>query len=161
MKLSLACTLVAAAVLAATASGGSGKATCPATAPASTTATAEPAAGPLVPTGASALLLCRYRGLNPASTAHRLDGSRDVTGEAELKRLTGEFDALPKASLMFHCPMDDGSEITGRFTYPHGAAVLLTVGLTGCRTVTNGRIVRSAAGSGGSALIEQLTALVA
>jgi hypothetical protein len=154
--------LVSVAVLAALAATGAparAAAACPATAP-TLTAPARPGSGALVPEGAISLLVCRYHGLNPAATAHRLSGSRLVTAKAEVSRLATELDALPTAPRGIHCPLDDGSELTARFAYAHAAPVLVTVGLTGCRTVTNGRISRTAGGSAGSRLIEQLSALV-
>jgi hypothetical protein len=154
--------IVAALALAATAGAGRARAAsegCAATAPATASPT-HPGTGTLVPHGANSLLLCRYRGLNPASTAHRLARARRVTATSELARLTGELDALPNAGNLVHCPMDDGSEITATFSYPRAASVVVTVDLTGCRTVGNGRVTRTAASAAGGRLIDQLTALV-
>src|ERR1700722_1695203 len=91
----------------------------------------------LVPPGATQVLLCRYHGLNPASTAHRLVRGRLVTNRAEVQRLASELTALPKTRGRIACPMDDGSEIAVEFSYSHSASVTVTVGLTGCRTVSN------------------------
>jgi hypothetical protein len=158
MRLGLVSIAVLAA-LAATDASARAATTCPATAP-TLTAPARPGSGALAPTGATSVLLCRYHGLNPAATAHRLSGSRLVTAKAKVSRLLTELDALPPAPRGIHCPLDDGSELTARFAYVHAAAVLVTLNLTGCRTVTNGRVSRTASGSAGSRLIEQLSALV-
>src|SRR5579862_4984692 len=106
----------------------------------------------LVPPGATAVLLCRYRGLNPPATAHRLVRGKVVTNTAEVKRLAAELNGLPKAHGRIACPMDDGSELVASFTYPDAAPATVSVGLTGCRMVTNGRITRSASTAAGSRL---------
>jgi hypothetical protein len=114
----------------------------------------------LVPPGATQVLLCRYHGLNPATTAHRLARGKLITNAAEVKRLTKEIDGLPKTRGRIACPMDDGSEFLARFQYPHSGPTTVSVGLTGCRTVTNGRLTRSAASTAGSRLVAQLTSLL-
>jgi hypothetical protein len=144
------------ALLASSASSAQGRAAvgCPATAPAASTVAVS---GVLVPKGATTVLLCRYRGLNPAATARRLARSRLLS--SGLAQLIAEFDALPKASGVVHCPMDDGSEITATFRYP-AAAIRVDIALTGCRTVSRGRLVRSASGPAGTRLIDRLTSLL-
>jgi hypothetical protein len=56
--------------------------------------------------------------------------------------------------------MDDGSEITATFRYPERAALTVDVGLTGCRTISRSNLTRTASGTEGTRLIDQLTALV-
>ena len=114
----------------------------------------------LVPPGATEVLLCRYRGLNPAAAAHRLVRGKLIANAAEVTRLTKEMDGLPKTHGRIACPMDDGSEFVASFEYPHSGPATVSIGLTGCRTVTNGRLTRSAAGAAGSRLVAQLTSLL-
>jgi hypothetical protein len=114
----------------------------------------------LVPPGATAVLLCRYRGLNPAATAHRLVRGKLVTNAAEVKRFVSELDGLPKLQGRVPCPMDDGSEITANFRYAHSTPVAVTVGLTGCRNVSNGRLTRTADSTTGARLLAQLMRLL-
>jgi hypothetical protein len=135
-------------------------ASCPRAASTLTASTNKLAQRMLVPPGATTVLLCRYRGLNPSATAHRLQHSRRVTSTAQVARFTTELDALPKLGRVIHCPMDDGSEITATFGYRSAASVYLDVGLTGCRTVSNGHLTRTASSPGGSRLIDQLTSLL-
>jgi hypothetical protein len=156
LRLGLAPVLLAAA-FAAPAVGAAGRG-CAAAAPLLPAGGAV--AGRLVPSGAGSLLLCRYRGLNAAAGARRLNGTRLITRRPEVASLTRQFDALPTSTLMFHCPMDDGSEIAATFLFAHRAAVLVTVELTGCTTVTNGHVTRTAATGAGPKLIARLEALV-
>jgi hypothetical protein len=119
------------------------------------------ATGSLVRAGARSLLLCRYRGLNPAATAHRLRASRLVTAHAEIAALTAGLNALPSLSGPVNCPLDDGSEIVATFRYAAGGDDVVRIGLTGCRLVTGRRLpVRFASGPAGQRLLAQLAALV-
>ena len=146
---------------------GTDPAGCPTTAPTPPTPTpptptpnaSHPARGVLVVKGATKILLCRYDGLNPAATAHHLERARLLTAPRQVTQLTTELDALPQVSGVMHCPMDDGSEITAMFSYPRTSAATVYVGLTGCRSVSRGRLVRSASGPAGSRLFAQLSAL--
>lgn len=133
---------------------------CAATAPTQATGSSHPGSGVLVPQGAVAVLLCRYQGLNPPATAHHLERAHLITAAARVGQLTTAFNALPRAAGVYHCPMDDGSEITATFRYRHALPAAVAVGLTGCRTVSRGNIVRTASGAAGSRLISQLSALV-
>lgn len=155
-------TLFAASVSAGTNAQRSGSAAvnCPSVAPKEVSSGSHSASGVLVPKGATTLLVCRYRGLNPPATAGRLARARLLTTAKRLAQLTAELDALPQSSGVVHCPMDDGSEITATFRYPQQAAVTIEVGLTGCRTVSRGNLTRTASSAAGSRLIDQLTALV-
>ncbi|MGH2916126.1 MAG: hypothetical protein ACRDMX_14185 [Solirubrobacteraceae bacterium] len=75
-----------------------------------------------------------------------------------------EFDRLPSLHGAVACPADDGSQILTRLVYPGDRDVLISVGLTGCETVTNGSVSRTAAGLGsprafGPQLVTQLERL--
>jgi hypothetical protein len=124
---------------------------------------AAPAGGPsggLVRAGARSLLLCRYNGLNPAATAHRLRSSRQVTGRRELAALAAELNALPPLPKLISCPLDDGSEIVATFAYKNGD-VVVQIGLTGCRVVRGSRPpVRTASSPDGGRLLAHLAVLV-
>ena len=101
----------------------------------------------LAPAGASAIRLCGYSGLNnhpPLRLARSvLRSDPSLVGE-----LVQEFDRLPSAQGAYACPSDDGSEIVALLAYPDGHGVTVSVGLTGCETVTNGSVFRIAAGIG-------------
>ena len=91
---------------------------------------------PLVRPGAIGVLLCRYRGLNPAATALRLRSSRRLTDRSEIASITTSLDRLPREKARIACPFDDGSAILATFAYSDGAAAVVRVGLRGCQTVT-------------------------
>jgi len=114
----------------------------------------------LVPVGADSLLLCRYGGLNAGPNAGRLAASVTVKAAATIARLTSEFDVLPRQRAGFHCPMDDGSAIIASFGYANGAPDPVQVGLNGCRTVSNGRLNRTASSPAGAALVRLLERLL-
>jgi hypothetical protein len=63
-----------------------------------------------------------------------------------VRRLVSELDRLPALTGSVACPFDDGSEIVALLVYPHGRHATISVGLTGCAVVTNGRVHRTAAG---------------
>jgi hypothetical protein len=133
---------------------------CPARLPA-TVASARTGAGmELVPAGVRSLLLCSYRGLNPAGTAHELDQTRRVRSAAELDWLVRTFNALPARSGLTGCPMDDGSAVLAIFGYRTAPPVEVSVGLTGCRVVQNGAITRTASLTPGPALLARLASLL-
>ena len=116
---------------------------------------------PLVRPGATGLLLCRYRGLNPRSTALRLRSSRLLTDRSEIASITATLSALPRETAGIHCPMDDGSAIIARFTYARGGEAVVRIGLSGCRTVTGlSPPVRTASTPAGARLITRLERLV-
>jgi hypothetical protein len=133
---------------------------CPTLAPTSVSGTSSTVRGMLIPRGATSLLLCRYQGLNPSATARHLERERSLRDTAQIVQVTSELNTLPMPSGVIHCPMDDGSEITATFSYEHAASLTASIGLTGCRTVSRGKLVRSAGGPGGSRLIERLTSLL-
>ena len=124
-------------------------AACSATAPAAIPAERwSQARRELAPTGASAIRLCRYSGLN-AHPRLALLSSRLLDGSALVRELVGELDRLPSPPRVAFCPNDDGSRIVALLAYPGGRAVTISVGLTGCEPVTNGSVQRTAAAFGG------------
>jgi len=115
----------------------------------------------LVRPGATSVLLCRYRGLNPRATALRLRSSRLITRHSELASVVTGLNGLSVAKGVLNCPMDDGSAILVRFSYPHRAATTVRIGLTGCRTVTGAYLpLRTAASPDGARLVAELERLV-
>jgi hypothetical protein len=115
----------------------------------------------LVVGGATGLLLCRYRGLNPAATALRLRSSRLITDRAEIASIAFALNHLPRETAVFHCPMDDGSAILATFSYPRGAEIVIRIGLRGCSTVSGTYLpVRTVASPGGDRLVARLERLV-
>jgi hypothetical protein len=102
----------------------------------------------LAPAGAVAIRLCRYAGMNIRPRLKLLRSS-PVTDPRLVAKLVHEFGELPSPSPGAEaCPMDDGSQIIALLAYPHAHAARISVGLTGCRTVTNGYVVRTASGFG-------------
>jgi hypothetical protein len=138
--------------------GGAGGA-CPAESGPTAVSARPGAASALVPAGAAALLLCSYRGLNPPGQSHRLLAQHTLADPAEVAALSRRFDALRPPPLVA-CPMDDGSEIVASFLYREAPPDPVTVGLSGCEIVANGRLTRTASLPPGPALLDQLTALV-
>ena len=147
-------------VFAAAATGAGGSFSCAVSAPrpASPQATAN---GLLVEPGARSLLLCRYRGFNPAATARRLQTQRLIASRTEMAAIGTALNALPALRAGVHCPLDDGSEIVATFGYASRAAIVVRIGLTGCRTVEAGRLpIRTAARAGGRRVISTLLAFL-
>lgn len=140
----------------ASAGGKTPAAACPIQIPNTLTTPNQAARGALVPTGARSLLLCDYGGLNAGSNSGRLAASVAVSNASLIELLARSFDTLRASRGVFHCPMDDGSEITATFAYPVAAADVVRVDLTGCQTVTNGKVIKSAASAKGQALIARL-----
>lgn len=111
----------------------------------------------LAPARASAIRLCRYAGPN-ARRPFALIGSRVVRGGRLVSGLVGELDTLrPLPKGVISCPEDDGSQMLALLAYPSRQVVTISAGLTGCRIVTNGSVVRTASGS---QLVGQLEGLV-
>lgn len=107
------------------------------------------------------LLLCRYRGLNPAATALRLRSSLLVTDRVEVAAIAAALNALPPSRGVFQCPMDDGAAIIATFTYPQGAAAVVRIGLRGCGTVTGVHLpMRTVGTRRGERLLSRLERLV-
>ena len=120
-----------------------------------------PARRQLAPAGATAIRLCRYAGLN-GSPRLGLVSSRLITSAGLVAELVREFDTLPSMPPgAFSCPADDGSQIAASLRYGGGQNVTISVGLTGCRLVSNGSVHRTAAGDSGSQLVTQLEHLLA
>jgi hypothetical protein len=115
----------------------------------------------LVPRGASALLLCRYYGLNAGARSELLAGSATVSDAATIARLAAELDTLPRLRRGIYCPMDDESAIVAIFRYRNAPADPVQIHLKGCRLVSNGQVARTAISPTGARLIRQLEALVA
>ena len=118
----------------------------------------------LAPTGASAIRLCRYSGVN-VQTRLALVSSRLLQSPVLVRELVSEFGRLPPLRGAVACPADDGSQIVALLAYPRGHRVTISVGLTGCELVTNGSVHRAALGMGtppafGPQLVAQLKRLV-
>lgn len=95
----------------------------------------------VVPSGAKAVLLCRY---GPRGGRVR---ERPITSDATVSRLAHELNALPTASGTYSCPLDDGESVVADFSYPSGPENPVSVGLSGCAEVSNGHVHRIAAGT--------------
>jgi hypothetical protein len=119
----------------------------------------------LAPPGADGLRLCLYSGLNGHPPV-ALVRSRELINRSRVSGLVRDFDRLPPpASGVFACPADDDSQIVAVAYYPRGRRVEIQIRLTGCRTVTNGDALRTAAGIAvprpyGPALIAKLRRLL-
>jgi hypothetical protein len=115
----------------------------------------------LVSGGARAVLLCRYRGVNPDPTrTETLARSRVITSSAIVAKLAQRFDKLqPAAPGTYACPADDQSKIIAIFQFSHGPSGPVVTSLEGCRLVTNGRVSRTALYAPGAQLVSQLKAL--
>lgn len=111
----------------------------------------------LVPDHPNALLLCRYGGLN-GHPRLSLIKSKMLTDAATVKRLAHELDALHPTSGAVNCPADFGDAVIAFFEYPTAPPVPVTVGLSGCKDASNGRIARLTV-FGGSQVAAQLEAL--
>jgi hypothetical protein len=113
----------------------------------------------LAPTGASEIKLCRYGPFGnqrPSSLTH----TAYVRDASTIKTLAHALDGLPPVQRLAFCPMDDGAVIDMTLTYPSGHGVFIRVELTGCETVSNGSVTRTAAtSSAGSKLITTLESL--
>ncbi len=118
----------------------------------------------LAPSGLSTIRLCRYSGSN-AHPRLTLASSRLLKRPALVRQLVSEFDRLPSLRGVVACPDDDLSQILALLVYPGGRELTISVGLTGCETVTNGGLRRTAAGMGsppafGPQLVARLERLI-
>lgn len=104
--------------------------------------------------------LCRYRGLN-AALPLGLAQSRVIRHAVTIDKLTQELNSLPTRSGMFSCPFDEESEILLVFVHGDLRLERVTVGLRGCRIVTNGRFHTIAITPAGFRLVKQLLDLMA
>lgn len=120
-----------------------------------------PARHELAPPGASAIRLCRYNALG-VKPVRGLAASGLVSDPTSVRKLVGELDSLPVPPKLAFCPMDKGALIDLIVAYGGGGdrGVLVQVDLTGCATVDNGSVIRTAAGSAaGHALLAQIERL--
>jgi hypothetical protein len=96
----------------------------------------------LVRPGATALLLCRYSGLNADPYPPHLARSALVRNRTEIAALIRRLDELRRVPhAIYSCPNDDGRRILLLFGYPYrspGEQVLVSP--TGCHFATNGRL---------------------
>ena len=103
--------------------------------------------------------LCRYHGLN-ASSRLGLAHTRLITDISLVRSLARQLNSLPPTRGTYSCPMDDGSEILLVFGYVARSPERVTVGVLGCKAVTNGHTGTLAGVSpAGVRLVKQLTRL--
>jgi hypothetical protein len=140
----------------AAAAAPSAAAGCAATAPPRPAATL-PGAGPVLSGSVVTMRLCRYGAL----LGRRLQGAHVTRSRAVITSLYRQLNALlPVPQGPTSCPADVGSEVVLVAGYRSGATATVTVELSGCRTVTRGRVARSAEISpGGPALLARLVRL--
>lgn len=113
----------------------------------------------LAPPGASEIKLCRYSPFGNRRVSD-LTATTYVRSVNVIKGLTQALDGLPHVQRLAFCPMDDGAVIDMTLSYPSGHGVFIGVELTGCETVSNGSIMRTAATTpAGRRLIETLESL--
>ena len=118
-----------------------------------------PARAELAPPGASEIKLCRYGPFGNRRLSD-LTATAYVRSANTIETLTRGLDGLPPVQRLAFCPMDDGAQIDMTLTYPAGHGVFIRVELTGCETVSNGSITRSAATTAaGGKLIATLESL--
>ena len=101
------------------------------------------------PSAPRSVVLCRYRGLDSdPGRSLTLARARRLGPEPALSTIAARLNALKPwpftGGLPTSCPADDASQVIAHFGYTSGAISAVTVGLTGCNTVTNGRIDRTA-----------------
>lgn len=102
------------------------------------------ASSSLVPSGAIALTVCRYNGLNATALAPQfgLAAIGTTDDQTTVSNLAGELDALKPTTGTYNCPSDDGSAVIAYFTYTTGVDDIVKVGLAGCNAITNAHITR-------------------
>ncbi|HEX2702730.1 MAG TPA: hypothetical protein VHM72_04785 [Solirubrobacteraceae bacterium] len=106
-----------------------------------------PARRQLAPAGASAIRLCRYNAF-ATHPLRSLARSALVTSAGSVTAIVAELDELPALPRgAFSCPLDDGAEIDALLAYPGGNGVVVQIDLTGCATVSNGSVMRTAGSS--------------
>jgi hypothetical protein len=108
----------------------------------------------LVPDGAVNIVLCRYDGLNDRPR-RGLVGHQEIADQRTVTSLASAMNALPELGNI-DCPADFGDAIVAYFTYASGPAASVSVGLSGCETVTNGQLTRTARKSDLVARLERL-----
>jgi hypothetical protein len=109
----------------------------------------RPGAGmQLVPSGATIVHVCDYSGftepppLPQTGPAHRLIGEGGVLDVARARRIADELNAIPPRSGPIACPADFGNQLVAYFLYPSGVVDPVTIGLSGCQSITNGHVDR-------------------
>jgi hypothetical protein len=113
----------------------------------------------MVPRGARQVLLCRYSGVGPRrSNPLHLVSKRLVRRIRTVDRLTAELNGLRKLTGPVSCAADSGAAIIAFFRYAQAAKAddPVTVGLSGCVIVTNGRLTRTAFWPPGPAMLRSL-----
>lgn len=130
---------------------------CPLEAPRSLVSQRPGSSRMLVPGRPTAVLLCRYEGFQEPGM--RAPGF-GLLGERRLGTVAGRsvaraLDALrPGSGGAMSCPDDNASSALALFRYPSGLADPLTFDLSGCASVTNGRLSRALQSA---SVLEQLT----
>ncbi len=116
----------------------------------------------LVPAGARQVLLCRYSGLagfpTPvASASFRLIARHLVITRTTVGSLASELNALKPATGARACASDNGTAIIAFFRYGSAprADDPVTIELSGCSSVTNGHLQRTAGTVSGLKLVRQ------
>jgi hypothetical protein len=109
----------------------------------------RPGAGAqLIPRGAIVLHVCNYSGfsepppLPQTGPPHRLIGEGGVLERSHVARIAAQLDAIPPQSGSIACPADFGNQLVAYFLYPSGVVDPVTVGLSGCESITNGHVNR-------------------
>jgi hypothetical protein len=98
----------------------------------------------MAPSGATAMRLCRYAGLNARPTL-KLKRAMLVTDPGTIARLVADLDALRPIRGALSCPTSDGSQVLALLAYPNGHRVTISIATGGCGIVTNGNLVRTIA----------------
>lgn len=104
----------------------------------------------LVPAGSVVVHVCNYSGftepppLPQTGPAHRLIGEGGVLDRSRVARIANELDAIPPAppGHGIACPADFGNQLVAYFLYPSGVVDPVTIGLSGCQSITNGHVDR-------------------
>jgi hypothetical protein len=104
----------------------------------------------LVPRGAVSLTVCRYNGLkgDPQSVRgfkpDKLVAVGTTGDQGKIAKITGELDRIrpTRPGARFGCPADFETKLLAFFAYPSQRGDVVTIGLSGCNTITNGRVRR-------------------
>jgi len=105
----------------------------------------------LVPGGAVSLTVCRYSGLPGAPQSARgvpantLVAVGTTGNRATITRVTAELDAIRpgrRGVVVYGCPADFGTKLLAFFAYRSRPGDVVTIDLSGCNTITNGRLRR-------------------
>jgi hypothetical protein len=103
----------------------------------------------LVPHGATALIVCRYNGMNALGGAPQwgLRGAGASDDPRQVRRIAAALDALRPTHGVRSCPMDDGSAVNATFAYGSPPGVTVTIDTGGCNVISNGHVRRLGLGS--------------